>query len=486
MISYSIDASVYAYPFQKTPSDPSEIYKYCKNINDLCDIVNVKQPRNKKIYLSSRDIKKIAKNRELNFIVQDINVLKQVFNENDNEINILDEAYVSLDNFFNRFLFTSIEDKLPEKIIFENWFNIENVSYDNNKIFSLPDDINKALNNKDLKKYATKNIAKIAYLNEYIYKNDKLHCLILGCNIPSQTININSAEFNIIMAHGSNINNGKTYNYVIKDAPQQNISIENQSINISTLDTLIMSAPNSPQRKWETVLNDAEKDFKHLKICPEVKASLKQYINTINIEKNKLPKDVERIDKWIEEGPSSIYENLKALNIFVSTAKLYPVPINSGERYCCNDKCEFYKSCGSNIRFFGVDCCDESDGIKGNIHAEADRKRKSSDGDYPIYWTHLRLRSYSCDDPLWFLTLRIHFRLLEPLSARKIEIGWIGRHLYRPCPKKKKNLDCNDRLECSLNQKSSLYDLNADELTNYLKQWPKQEPASSPPETKKY
>jgi hypothetical protein len=60
--------------------------------------------------------------------------------------------------------------------------------------------------------------------------------------------------------------------------------------------------------------------------------------------------------------------------------------------------------------------------------------------------------------------------------VNKIEIGWIGRHLYLPCPLKDNNTnliqDCGRETECQINPKcTALHDPNADELTNFLKQY---------------
>ena len=160
MINYSIDASVYAYPFQQKPSDPKEIIYYCKAINNLCDVVNKKQPRNKKIYLFLRDMKFIYKNKELNYVLQDISSLDQLLKEKNIKINILREAKENVEMVFNRFqsfLFTPLkENKQSDEIIFEEWFNIENVIFKDNKTITLPNDIDKIIKNKELKKNTKK------------------------------------------------------------------------------------------------------------------------------------------------------------------------------------------------------------------------------------------------------------------------------------------------------------------------------------------
>jgi len=150
----------------------------------------------------------------------------------------------------------------------------------------------------------------------------------------------------------------------------------------------------------------------------------------------------------MEEGPNTLYENLGALDDFLAKTDLNPVSKNVDERYhCCKkcegklcpedrdksffckSKCEFLEACSSNIRYFGVDCVDELWIHKNNELVKKDRTRKNSEGGESIYWIHLRPQSLNDDTALGFLSLRIHFR---PLGAGKIEIGWIGRHLYLP------------------------------------------------------
>lgn len=329
-----------------------------------------------------------------------------------------------------------------------------------------------------------KNIAKIAYLNKYVYNNDKIHNIILGGSIPAQSIKIINTEFDITMTSVSFQHHGRTYinNHIIKDAPQQGIHIENQIVNTYTLDILVKDVLNYKPWEWGKALDDAENNLKHLKFGPEVKNGLEEYIYKIKKEYNNSSCSDE-LEAWVKEGPDSLYENLKALNNFISTVNLYSSIKNQGEHYHCDERCDFIKACGSNLRIFGVDCADESkeskdDPKRWDQHdfAKVDRNRKDSNGGYFIYWTHVKPKSVYCDNPLWFLSLRIHFRLLEPYAAKKIEIGWIGRHLYLPC-REDRYKNCSD-LKCPrhpLNPLNRPYDPKK-EYTNYLSQWPKPEP----------
>lgn len=153
-------------------------------------------------------------------------------------------------------------------------------------------------------------------------------------------------------------------------------------------------------------------------------------------------------------------------NHFNENCFKYEILPDSNECYHCN--CDARNICGSNIRFFGVDCAGESQTNKDNKDVIKDRTKKNSNGSDDVYWLHLRPNNCGCDGELWFITFRIYFKFI---SAKQIEIGWIGRHLYQPCRKKNKIYKC-ERPKCPLNPDSPDYDKNDDDLTNFLKQWP--------------
>ena len=495
MNSYSIDASVYAYPFKDNIPDPNGIYIYYKTIMDLYDIIIKEQPLNKKFYLFFMDIVLLYYHKELNLLEQDISQLNETFIKANIPFDF-NEAQKSLDTIITWLLTNKSDidlndDQLPEKIIFEDWFNIEDIKFKDYNNLSLPEEINEKIYNEDLKINTAKNIAKIAYLNEYVYKNDEFHKIILNNYIQVQPISTDCWEFDIEMAKESFIdqNNIKqTKKYIIKNAPLININIKDQKqVNISKLDVLIKN--NYRYGDWEEALNAAENEFKHLKFGHEVKESLKEYVSKINIEKNNLSEsdELKTINNWNKEGPDLLYEYLKTLNDFVSKADLSPpkIRIITGERYHCNKICEFIESCSSNLRFYGIDCVSESRGVKEDRDGEdqfylveADRTIRNSENgyNYSKYWTHLRPKTVKCFNLLWFLSFRIHFILLD--TEQKIEIGWIGRHLYHPCTdliKRKKCENDGRGIDCPLHPLNPLdppYDKKADELTNYLKQWP--------------
>ena len=343
-----------------------------------------------------------------------------------------------------QYLFDMIISKIGSNkykyIMFEKWFNIEDVEFKDVNYPPLPEEINEKTSNEELIKNTQKNITKIAYLNEYVYKNDELHNIILNDCIGTKSIPpIAGVEYYIKM----------TDNYIIKNAPPRVNNTGNQKVNIAGLDALTKNDFNY-SGEWQKALKDAKEHFKdHLKFGREVESGLEEYINIINGEaQNLYGANQQKFNKWMEEGPNTLYENLKALDDFLTKSDLNPVPKNENERYhcckryegkvcpedekkgySCKGKCEFLEACGSNIRYFGVDCVDELWIHKNNELVEEDRTRMNSEGGESKYWIHLRPQRLKKDTPLGFLSLRIHFR---PLGAGKIEIGWIGRHLYLP------------------------------------------------------
>lgn len=434
MINYSIDASVYVCPFQGVP-DITEIEKYYDIIYELDKLIT-KHPQYRKFYLFEEDMKLIRKYHNINFTKENISKFNQILKSKYPKRNMEWIMYLT------ERLISNMDNKKKEYIMFERWFNIEDVKFKDGNYPLLPGEIDKNINNKELKKNTKKNIAKIAYLNEYIYKSNKIHSIILDDCIKTESIPpMTNVEFEIKM----------TDNYIIKNAPLKVENSLNQKVNISKLEALTKNDFKYKSDEWEEALNDAKEHFKdHLIFGLEVEASLDEYVKKIKKESNELSeanKDI--FSEWMEEGPNTLYENLKALDDFLDKSDLKLARKNSDVRYhcckkkcdgkicpetqnknfSCKGKCEFLEACGSNIRYFGVDCVDELWKHKKNKDVEKARTRKNSEGSESKYWIHLRPQKIEYDTDLGFLTLRIHFR---PFGAGKIEIGWIGKHLYLP------------------------------------------------------
>jgi hypothetical protein len=460
MTNFSIDGSVYAYQLHDNALNVDDLYNYCKIIRDLHDLIIEKQPRTKKYFLFKRDIISIIKNDELNLINKDISLFKNIIRDNpekqflvieaqkllyeiwDRLITVTPEGYENNDNEYNE---KDKKSNLNKKILFENWFDIENISFASTNDPKLPNDIIKEIQNKELRKNLKKNLTIIATLNKYIYKNNESHKIVFSNNSTLNILPI-TARFDIEMKKVTYQNkNGETKSFVhrIKNIPLKNVSINEQNVNISTIELLMHEKIH--YNNWEDAYNNAQNDFKNcLTFGNECKIGIEQYINKIKNERGHCKEDeIKMIDKWLNEFPDTLYENLKALNNFIEQIDLkINNPVNSGERYHCRNTCDLYDFCSSYIRFFGVDCVDETVYHKGvpNQKGEClekleiekikkDRTKENSKGEKSIYWLHLRPQTISYDSSLSFLTLRIYFKRFD---LKKIEIGWIGRHLYLP------------------------------------------------------
>jgi hypothetical protein len=509
MNNYSIDGSVYAFPFKDRTGDAKEIKNYCDTIRLLSRLVkkenskNKMHPRHIKYFIFSKDIQLIKNNKALFFSRDTIAQLKIILKNNGINISFdVSDAQISFQNIIDRLNTTPLSsgnEDFQNIILFENWFDIENIIFKPDKEPSLSDEIIEEIKNKDLRKNLRKNLAKIAFLNENVYKSGNVHSIILNDYVQAQSVTVSNLEFDIIMTNGSyqkynkKTNRIETYNYTytIKNAPIKNSCIKDQKVNISTFNILFKNNFRYKIMDWEKALSDAKDEFnEHLEFF-DCKTSLEEYINKIMKERSKFiskPYEIGRIDEWMEMGPNTLYENFKALNSFMANMDLKLTRKGRDERYhccrgnrCCENKecfedrsnsiscvykCEFLDVCGSNIRYFGDDCADEKWEHKNDSFVQKDRTKIKEGIEYK-YWHHLRPFSLMCCDPLWFLSLRIHFRRL---GLRKIEIGLIGRHRYLPCQFKSDISKCWRR-GCPLNPNSKHHDPTADDYNNFLKQW---------------
>jgi hypothetical protein len=248
---------------------------------------------------------------------------------------------------------------------------------------------------------------------------------------------------------------GVQFSYKFKNLPLNNIKVNNQNVQITTFEEL--TNDNYKYKTWIDAFNQAKEDFKtHLVFVPDIEKSIEQYYNKVLKETASLSeKNRKTVERWKMEFPDTLYGNLKALNNYIVTIDNNPhiVNNNNDERCHCNinneNICEIFHYCGSNIRFFGVDCAGagEEDRYKKKYKDKntnfvaSDRTILDCTGKKSEFWLHLRSKRVNCSDDLWFLALRIHFRQIE---SKKIEIGWIGGHLYIPCTQENYNRNRNN------------------------------------------
>jgi len=489
----------------------NEIMDYYKTIKDLSFVLNIifeRQTRNVKCFLFAKDIRLIRKysnidlakitGKSVSLLDQTLEVITPALDMEDikNLLVILLSKlqFIDLpDNFGNQRTFDNLITRLDsatnyriqDKIIFEKWFDIENVTF--NKVdensnslpeLQLPEYISKTIQSEDIKDNLKRNFAIIASLNKYVYGNYDIHKIVLSDSLVSNVsteIPI-TANFNINMTKpDQKYYNGQVDHKIWNFPPDNKIHLENQEVGISGLSELIK---NTIQKKtWEIAYNDAVRDFKHLEFGLEVKISIAQYDKKIKDECAKFlsrPDELKKIAEWVNAYPDAIYENLKALNDFVESMIAIDKQFQKDNNeifHCESYKCSLFRDCCSHIHFFGVDCVTETMKHRENSFVKKDRYKKSSSGKKEYFWEHLRIISFPCDDPLWFLTLRIHFRRDE--KNKKIEIGWIGRHLYLPCDTVNNLPECkrNARSDCPCPLHPSNYDKNLDDLDNFLRQY---------------
>ena len=431
MNNYYIDASIYANPLQKNIEEKginTEILdEYFDRIRALYEIIIYNQPRHIKYFLADRDFE-FLRTCNLDLLQIDISKLS------------LDKYYLS-NLGLAQDLLNAIYKKLCNALIhieFNKWFRILDLEFNSEPILS--DDISMYIRNDELRNNTIKNIAIIAALNEYVYKNSKTHKIILSNDINLDCVQI-TADLSIDMdfSPGRDKNNNKViYKCKIKNFPNNDIlQIKNQNVEISKLNALTESNYiYSWNMDHNTFLDKVKKEFAYIEFGLGCAKGMEQYRRKINIKqqeilkKNKMiiSKDFKDIEQWKNQFYDVLYANLEALNDFLSNNNIAGIKKDDECYHGCEDGCDKIQYCGAHIRYFGADCVDETREDKKNRYVKLGRTFDNS-----IYWLHLRPYTMSCDATLWFLCMRIHFRWIE---TNKIEIGWIGMHLFAPCRKR--------------------------------------------------
>ena len=474
MNNYIIDASVYAFPFSGITQNPENrrnlLIEFAERIQELSKIVIEKQIRHLKYFLSYRDIE-FLRISKLDLTQMDMNSTVISAFDKDEKL-LIYESQILLEGIFKRLKRSS------EYIEFEEWFKILNINFNSAPL--LNGNVIADYHNYGVEKNTINNIAIIAALNNYVYKNTEIMKIIYYGAIFKNSIQI-TADFVINMSWKiESYGNGTfTYIYKIRNFPQNNnIKIRNQIVHFSPLDVLI----NDNYRYfWKDNLAVWNKKFKHIEFSPECIFSLEQYKNKIKANqkeilikyknkvkaKNNTEKErdaLRKIKLWKKQVMDVIYENLTAIDNFLDVNK--PTG-NIGKYECydvCKPSCDKFFICGAHIRYFGVDCVDESKKHKSNQYVELERTINNEK-----FWLHIRPDCINCKDKFWYFSLRIHFRWI---TSTTIKIGWIGRHLYLPCQNRDSKtgeiVKCN-RPECSI-YKNCKND-PALEYQYFLKEW---------------
>jgi len=492
MNNFTIDGSVYTFPFHATEINKREIDNVYRDVVKLLLLIQddyKKQSGNNHYYFSKDDITCF-----FNRCKKPMYTVSGDFFKKEENYNFIFTRYKAVIEGvtaqFEKMGFRNGGKNIQESNLgaftrIDSWFNIEDVANINEEEPLLDDDFTKKIYDNERLTNLKKNITVIAALNKYVYKNDGQHSLVLSSNLPDSHINAKNVKCDILMKKGV------AYQYRIKNMPMENICIENQKIDVTYLEHTIYETNRIAKKEFQYDKNNNPEG--NLVYGQDVDNSIKQYNEKIlNMRNNE---NREKIDKWLNIYPDILYKNLKTLNEYVTYNDFSETLSNSGERYhCCKDKivndkncnensclgvssckkkCKFLERCGSNIHYFGLDCVDEF--RKRDLELQDDRKWKDCHGAESLYLQHLRLKTVGlCDHPLWFLSLRIHFRHIIIDNKHKIEIGWIGRHLFMGCPLKKENRlqDCKRRFECPVHPDCNVHDKGAKDLDNFRKQWP--------------
>jgi hypothetical protein len=473
MNNYYIDASVYAYNFPENIQNEENTKKnddYFERIRILHDLVCNKKPCNLKYFLSRHDF---------NFLEE--------------------KKFIDRNLKAGLMIAETLLEEINRKVIdFDDWFKIfPSIQYDSGPFLS--NDISPYIKNEELKNNTKKNIALIAALNKYVYKNSKTYKIILNNDVNLNYIQI-TADFRVFIAQYKDDNNLVIRK--IKGFPKNEIlQINSQKVEITKLNVLAENKFICPWKlDHDVFLNTMKVKLSHIKFNPQCSVSLEQYKNKIDVKQQEImdkyygkvkkrilykgeetdeEKQLDKIDRWKDQFYDVLSVNLETLNNYLDINNKMEKLFLEDETYGdCKRDCDKLENCGAHIRYFGADCVDETLNQKKNPDVEKDRKINND-----IFWLHLRPNIIyvmpnekylkSCESPLWFLALRIHFRWI---SYQEIEVGFIGRHRFLPCKRRnsitKKVMNCN-RPDCPVSQNSPLHERKLEEYDNFLKEWPK-------------
>jgi hypothetical protein len=428
MNNYTIDASVYALPQTSGESDADDkvIFNYLKGINTICDLA---ERRDINIFLLYRDVKLLDRLKLLPDIDSMKSLKMQKIIYNPGTINrFLDYLLRSIQDYASGKT-ADLKDAAKYKV-FENKFCF-NIKLDENSGNSIaPVEIKNTIGNEELRDNFVKNSAIIAKLNEHVYKNNPdRHKIIL--NTPPCEIEIKNVTIKEILMEPVKDKNGVIRRpiiyYNIFPPPLINIKISNTLIgamNISTVRQKEKIEPGSSD--IYSVYKTAKQEFGDTLIFgKDVKRGIDEYWNKIKEELEKNPGwDV--LKEKTKNLPWILRSYLEVLHDVSLDPGFYQC--SSSSNYCCSPCCSLIHKCKSLISLMGLNCSDEDLRQMNDDLVEKARQFDDGSGNKELFTLHLKPLSEERSTDLWFLTLRIYFKV----KGGKIVIGWIGQHRYLP------------------------------------------------------
>jgi len=406
--NYLIDASVYSLPNQIPDELNKETIKlydeYLSNLNNLFEFIG-STDRNLKInyfLFSKYDIELLIKNNMLFFDktnIQRIRKSPELKKENKKRIDSLE---IFILNEINKLQWIGQKNK-PEKIsTIESYIGIDDIEI-NEKISCIPN-----ISNVCLAKTFNKNLGILAFLNDKIYKRTDITKIITNNYENEYNINVSIQK----IKHNFN------------KLECQNIIITSCIIN-SNIKEL-------KKRKFSSIddtLKNAKTDFKDtIEFSNKINESINEYEEILAKLRYDRNIDIEKIDNYKLIYPVIVYDCFNTLDKLVKYYKFknkqnLPEPISrkiTCRNISTNDVC---KKCCGYLKLCGFDCSDENENDLKNVNAINERTI-----DNKLYRIHLKPYSITRDTKYADLTLRIYFRW----DNDKIQVGWIGKHLYLP------------------------------------------------------
>jgi hypothetical protein len=298
----------------------------------------------------------------------------------------LDDLEMFFLNEILRLRWTGKQDK-PEKLCtIESYIGIDNIKINENNSFT--PDITNEIQDINFIDNLKKNICKLSFLNEQVYKNHNITKIITNC--PEKKCNVNVSIQNI--KHNFN-----------------NIGCLN--INISNCTIINHNLQTSVKRNFYSIddaLEKAENEFKNT-----IEYNNNIYVSIDEYEKNLA--GLKYIEGYKREYPTIVYDCLDILDKLVKFHK-HNGEINNpnylSENFLCRSigENEICNRCRGYLRLCGFDCSTEDeirmfDGKPYKIHLKPYRKMDGTKNSEK--------------------SLRIYFRW----DTDKIEVGYIGKHL---------------------------------------------------------